>query len=268
MKKKVLSFLITICPLLLISWGPTGHRAIAKIAENHLSLAAKLAIHRILGNETLVDVSNYADEIRSDPEYKYTGTWHYVDIHAGYSFEQFSNAVKTMRADNVYKAVLTFEKNLKDPDKSKSEKVTALKFLVHLVGDLHQPMHVSHAEDRGGNAIRVTFKGAPDNLHGLWDSGLIDRQGLSYKQMAINYDTATPAEIKKWQSDDLMIWLWESYRVSTILYEEAAKNPDFDEEYYKTHLPVLENRIERAGIRLAGILNSIFDNTGNGEISK
>jgi hypothetical protein len=265
MKKHCLIAFTILCTLILISWGPVGHRAIAKIAENHLSPAARQAVKNILGSESLADVSNYADEIRSDPEYRYTGIWHYADVPAGYNYEQFSTAIKTMRRDNVYKMVLKFEADLKDPDLSRSKKAVALKFLVHLVGDLHQPMHVSNAEDKGGNEIKVTFNGADDNLHGLWDSGLIDRQGLTYKQMAASYDNATPIEIKKWQSDDLMIWLWESYQISTILYKEAAENPNFGEGYYKTHLPVLEKRIEKAGIRLAGILNAIFDKTGNGK---
>ena len=160
---------------------------------------------------------------------------------------------------NVYKMVLVYEKQLKNPDASRSQKAVAIKFLVHFIGDLHQPMHVSNAADKGGNQIPVKFNGMNDNLHSLWDSGLIDRQGLGYKQMAIVYDTATPAQITKWQHDDVMIWLWESYQISTILYDEAAKNPDIDDAYYNTHLPVLEKQIEKAGIRLAGVLNGIFD---------
>ena len=167
-----------------------------------------------------------------------------------------------MPQENVYKMVLRFEGELKDPDRSRAQKASALKFLVHLVGDLHQPMHVSNGADKGGNAIEIKFNGAYGNLHQLWDSGLIDRQGLSYKEMAATYDNATPLEIKRWQSDDLMVWLWESYQISTILYQEAAKDPDFGDEYYKTHLPVLEKRIEKAGIRLAGLLNSIFAEPG------
>jgi hypothetical protein len=259
MKRYFLAGAMVVCAFALISWGPTGHRAIAQIAENHLTLATKQAIKSLLGNETLADVSNYADEIRSDPAYKYTGAYHYVNVPMGYNFEQFSTAVQTMKADNVYKMVLRCEMDLKDRDKSKQEKALALKFLVHLIGDLHQPMHVSNKDDNGGNNIKVTFDGNYYNLHGLWDSGLIDRQHLSYKQMADAYDNATPVEIKKWQSDDLMVWLWESYQVSTILYKEAADNPDFDEAYYKSHMPVLEKRIEKAGIRLAGVLNAIFD---------
>jgi hypothetical protein len=261
MKKYFL--IVIICSLGLISWGVTGHRTIAKIAENHLTPKAKLAVHKLLGTETLADVSNYADDIRSNPQYKYTGAWHYVNVPAGYSYEQFSNEVRTMKADNVYKMVLSCEEDLKNPDMSNTKRADALKFLVHLIGDLHQPMHVSNAGDKGGNDIKITFNGFDDNLHGLWDSGLIDHEGLTYKQMATSYDNATAVEIKKWQSDNLMIWLWESYQISTILYQEAAKNPNFDREYYETHLPVLHKQIEKAGIRLAGVLNSIFDSSPN-----
>jgi hypothetical protein len=259
MRRYLLIIITLLFTLVLTSWGPTGHEAIALIAENHLTPEAKQAVKNILGRETLADVSNYADEIRSDPEYKYTGAWHYVNVPPGYNYQQFSNAVMTMRGDNVYKEVLKFELDLRDPDKSKTQKAMALKFLVHLIGDLHQPMHVSNAADKGGNDIAIKFNGAYGNLHQLWDSGLIDRQGLTYKQMAAGYDNATPAEIKRWQSEDLMVWLWESYQISSILYQEAAKDPNFDDGYYKAHLPVLEKRIEKAGIRLAGVLNAIFD---------
>jgi hypothetical protein len=258
LKKYLVLILIIACATVLVSWGPAGHRAVALIAENHLTPATKLAIKKLLGNSTLADVSNWADDIRSDPQYKYTGVWHYVNVSPGLTFAQFSKVVINMRHENVYKAVVQFERDLQDPAKSRYEKGIALKFLVHFIGDLHQPMHVSNGEHKGGNTIAVKFDGENSNLHELWDSGLIYKQGLSYKQMAVDYDTATPAEIKKWQSDDLMLWLWESYQVSSILYKEAADNPDFGDDYYKAHLPVLKKQIEKGGIRLAGVLNSIF----------
>jgi S1/P1 Nuclease len=259
MKKLFLSFAALLFALVLVSWGEKGHRAVGQIAENHLTDKAKLAVKHLLGNETLADVSNYADEMRSDRAYKYTGAWHYVNVPIGYNFEQFSHAVRTMQEDNVYKMVLSCEKDLKDPSKSRTAKAFALKIIVHLIGDLHQPMHVSRAEDKGGNDIAIKFSGSADNLHGLWDCGLIDRERLSYKQMATDYDDANPATIKKWQEDSLMVWLWESYQISTILYQEIEKDPNIDEAYYQSHLPVLHKRIEKAGIRLAGVLNAIFD---------
>ncbi|MDP4148831.1 MAG: S1/P1 nuclease [Bacteroidota bacterium] len=247
-----------LCSVLLVSWGVLGHRTVAKIAEAHLTANARLNVHYYLGDQTMPEVSTYADEIRSHEEFRYTGPWHYIDLPMGYTYQQFSNAVREMKEDNVYKALLKCETDLRDPTRSKDEKAFALKFVIHLVGDLHQPMHVSRAEDKGGNSIKVTFEGQDANLHSLWDSRLIEHQNLSFEQLAERYDRATPEQIRKWQSDDLMKWLFESYQVSAELYADAARNPNFDEAYYQAHLPVIARRIEQAGIRLAGVLNSIF----------
>jgi len=122
-------------------------------------------------------------------------------------------------------------------------------------------MHVSHAEDKGGNSIQVTFEGNDTNLHSLWDSGLLEKQGLSYDKLADEFDHATSAQITKWQSDPVIIWAWESYQVSFILYTEveASESKSFDKDYYDAHMPVVQSRIEKAGIRLAGLLNGIYD---------
>jgi hypothetical protein len=258
-KKYGLMGTVVALSLCLMSWGSIGHRTVGLIAENHLTPKAKEAIKGLIGKESLADIANWADEIRSQPAFKNTGDWHYVNLPSGLSFEQFSNAILNMPPNNGYKAVLECEKILADPGKTKGQKATALKYLVHFVGDLHQPMHVSHAEDKGGNAIAVNFfNGSSDNLHSLWDSGLIEHQHIDYKQMAISYDTATPEQIKKWQSDAPMLWLWESYQISSILYTEVADNNKLGEDYYQDHIPVVQKQIEKAGIRLAGELNAIF----------
>jgi hypothetical protein len=259
MKKHLYTALLLICTVALLSWGVTGHRTIAKIAENHLTLKTQLAIKQLLGKETLADVATWADELRNDQAYKFTSAYHYVNLPTGLTFDQFVAAIKALPVDNAYKIILRCEMDIADPNKSKSDKVTALKFLVHIIGDIHQPMHVSHAEDRGGNDIGITFNGANSNLHSLWDSGLIDEEGLSYDKLAVAYDTATPEQIKKWQSDNLLIWLWESYQVAEILYKEAAENPKFEKDYYEGHLPTVQSRILKGGIRLAGVLNGLFD---------
>jgi S1/P1 Nuclease len=259
MRKFLIITYFSLCSLFLVSWGVLGHRAIGKIAENHLTTNSKQAIAYYLGNESLADVSNYADEIRSKEEYKYTAPWHYIDLPEGYDYEHFSQAVRNMKDENVYTALLKCENDLRDPSRSRDERSFALKFIVHLVGDVHQPMHVSRAEDKGGNSIKVTFNGQDANLHSLWDSRLIEHQNLSYEQLAAQYDHATAAQIRQWQSDNLMKWLFESYQISSQLYADARNNSNFDEAYYQAHLPVIQQRIEQAGIRLAGVLNGIFD---------
>jgi len=259
MKKYVLLSLVLGISVCLISWGVTGHRTIGEIAERHLTPQAKAAVKGLLGHQSLADVSTWADEIRSDhPE---TAPLHFINVPSGLSFADFKTQVETAAGGNVYKGILSAEHTLKDNEASHMQKVEALKFLVHFVGDMHQPMHVSHAEDKGGNSIQVTFEGNDTNLHSLWDSGLLEKQGLSYDKLADEFDHATSAQITKWQSDPVIIWAWESYQVSSILYTEveASETKSFDKDYYDAHIPVVQSRIEKAGIRLAGLLNAIFD---------
>ncbi|WP_379084924.1 S1/P1 nuclease [Pedobacter sp. UC225_65] len=248
---------IVIC-LSLISWGVVGHRAIGQIAENHLSKKAAVAVKDLLGSESLAMVSTYPDEIRSYEKYAYTAPWHYVNVAHGLSYAQFSAQLTGMDKPNIYKAILNCTSDLKDPAKSKAEKVFALKFLVHLVGDLHQPMHTGRSEDSGGNAIKVKLMRKETNLHGLWDSGLIDYAGMSYTELAKSCDVISKEEACAWQKDDVAKWAFESYEISQQLYAEAAQNPDFDYDYYPKHADFIKKRLAQAGLRLAGLLNEIY----------
>jgi hypothetical protein len=143
---------------------------------------------------------------------------------------------------------------------SKGQKIEALKFIVHFVGDLHQPMHVSREEDKGGNTIQVNYAGVGTNLHALWDSKLLDHLGLDDQQLASTCDHAGAAQIAAWQSDPLIKWIWESYEISSKLYAEidAMNGRSIDDSYYQAHIQIVEQRIEMAGVRLAGVLNGIF----------
>jgi hypothetical protein len=142
---------------------------------------------------------------------------------------------------------------LADGNASREDRVNALKYVVHFVGDIHQPMHVSRAEDKGGNTIQVQYDGQGTNLHSLWDTKLLEHAGLSEDQLAQSFDKATPEQIKKWQGDRPMTWAWESYVISSQLYTEIGKNGNnIDDFYYAGHMPIVEDRIEKAGIRLAG----------------
>jgi hypothetical protein len=258
MKKSLSLPLLTGLAFALISWGSVGHKTIATIAENHLTPNAKGAIKALLGNESIADVSSWADQVRNQPEYKQTGPWHYVNVPLGMNNEQFSTAVKAQGVNNVYGALMKCENDLKSATTTYTQKAEALKFIIHFVGDAHQPMHVSRTEDKGGNTIPVKFDGNGMNLHSLWDSGLIDKEGKPFDRMAKDYDTATPAEIKKWQSEPMMQWLWESYKISTKIYADVEKGNKLDDAYYKENMPIVQQRIEMAGIRLAGVLNTLF----------
>ncbi|RZK43997.1 MAG: S1/P1 Nuclease [Pedobacter sp.] len=257
-KKIIFSAAAVLVGLSLISWGVVGHRAIGKIAQNHLSTKAAKEVKTLLGSESLAMVSTYADEIRPYKQYAYTAPWHYVNVAHGLSRDQFVQTLTSQEKPNIYKAVNNCVADLKDPSKSKSDKVFALKFLVHLVGDLHQPMHTGRSEDSGGNAIKIKLMRRESNLHGLWDSGLIDYAGMSYQELAKSCDTISKTEIKKWQADDVAQWIYESYEMSQQLYAEAEKNPEFDYDYYPKHADFMKKRLAQAGIRLAGLLNQIY----------
>ena len=260
MRKYILKFLFCISTLILISWGFTGHRTVALLAERHLSLQAKTAIADLLDDQSLADVSTWADEVRNKPEYRNTSGWHFLNLPLGLNVDQFETQVKTQTQENVYSAFLMNERTLKRPSSTKEQKVEALKLIIHLVGDAHQPMHISRAEDKGGNTIQVQFDGKGTNLHSLWDSKLLDKQGMSDTQMATELDKATPAQIKQWQSENILYWIYESYQISSQLYSEVKSGSKLDETYYQMHIGTVNERIEKAGIRLAGVLNEVFKN--------
>ena len=246
------------------AWGVLGHRAVARIAENHLTPAARQQVSRILGWETMPLVSTWADELRADPQFKETAPWHYLNVATGLDFAAFVAQLNDpallapAAPTNAYTALLQARRDLKDPRKTTDEKRVALKFLIHLVGDVHQPLHVGHAEDKGGNDIIVNWRTKDDsNLHSVWDTAILEYPGFSYSEMTTAYDRATPAEIKQWQKDDITTWLFESYQLCTPIYAAAA-NPRFDWHFYPTFGPVAQQRVLKAGIRLAGMLNEIF----------
>ncbi len=255
--KRFLAGIAAVCIAIgLISWGRTGHNVIGRIAANHLTNKAKAGVAALLGEETLADVASWADDTRN----RTTGSWHFINVEPGLSFDEFKHQVEG-KVD-VYTALVKAEGILSDVQAGREERVDALKYIVHFVGDIHQPMHVSREEDKGGNTIQVQYDNRNSNLHGLWDSGLLEHAGLNEEQLARQFDKATEQQIAKWQSDPQIMWAWESYQISAQLYGEIEKNgTEIDEIYYKAHMPIVENRIEKAGIRLAGVLNVIFDKT-------
>ena len=265
MFRKSIALLALICaPFSLLAWGVVGHRAVARIAENHLSASAKREVARLLATETMPLVSTWPDENRSDPLYANTGPWHYVNITSGLDFAAFAAQLNATPAPavptNAYQALLQMRETLKDPKKTDAEKLVALKFLIHIVGDVHQPLHAGHLEDKGGNDIKVTWRGKDEtNLHSLWDTAIVEYPGFTYLEMATAYDRATPAQIKQWQKDDVTTWLFESYQLCTPIYASAATPPTkFDWHFYPTFGPTAEQQILKAGIRLAGVLNELY----------
>jgi hypothetical protein len=253
--KKLFIFCLMGTSIALISWGFKGHRAVASIAQKHLTSNTAYVVSAYLKGESMAEVATWADENKNNT----TAPWHFLNLPLGLTHEQFVKTVSESD-NNVYSAILKTEASLKDKSLTPDQKNEALKYLIHLVGDAHQPMHVSRKEDKGGNTIQVRFNNGGTNLHSLWDSKLIDHEGLSETDIAKTYDIATTAQIKQWQSDSPMEWIWESYQISSELYAQVKPGQNIDEAYYQKYIPVIHKRIDQAGIRLAGELNKLFNN--------
>jgi len=184
MRTNVLAALTAAAALLpspAFAWGKTGHRVVAAIADTQLSGLARAHVREILGpGESLDDAANWPDEMRSDPAvfWQKTATpWHYVTLN-GITYDHAPPAGDALQALDHFRVVL------QDPKANLADKQLALRFIVHLVGDLHQPLHVGKCCDKGGNDVKVTFFGKPTNLHAVWDSALPDEEQLSYSELA------------------------------------------------------------------------------------
>ncbi len=250
--------LLSYLPTRSMAWSLTGHRVVADIAQQHLHPRAKKAIEKIMGQDVLAATANWMDFIKSEPAYNRYGTWHYVNLPGGLTYDQVKTRLGQDTAENVYNRILFISKELKKPSLSLTDKRMYLSFLVHMVGDLHQPLHVGHLEDKGGNDIKVSWFGKSTNLHSLWDSALIDYQQYSFSEYSRILNRPSPIQVRQWQQDELSKWIYESYQMADGLYKEAQKNTNYGYRYNYDHIANLEKRLLQAGVRLAGLLNSIY----------
>ncbi|WP_297801890.1 S1/P1 nuclease [Arenimonas sp. GDDSR-1] len=274
-------FRVLWCLSLLLSaqqvsaWGQTGHRAIGEIAEAHMRPETVKKARALLDGHDLAYASTWADEIRSDPKrYGHTFNWHYTTWQD--EDERFHSADETKDTGFLLTQVdkqLAILKNTRAP---KTERAEALRFVVHLVGDAHQPLHVGGGNDRGGNTCRVTWFGKATNLHSVWDGEIIESNGLSYTELAgFASQGRTAADIAAAKRGDLRSWSQESKKLRADLYppEAVAPNapvtyltycrepvaaeamPKLGYEYGYRFLPVVYDRLYLAGVRLARLLD-------------
>ncbi len=240
-------------------WGTNGHRIVGQIAENHLSKKARNAIQEILGTESPGLVSNWADFIKSDTSYNYLNPWHYINLKKGLDYEEFKTLLVKDTSTDAYTKLSFLVSELKRPTLDRKKKLMYLKLLIHIVGDVHQPMHVSRAEDQGGNRIKVIWFNDSTNLHSVWDDKLLELQKLSYTEYAISLDHTSPKERKEWQEQPITSWFYESYTIAGQLYNEITQpNQRLSYRYNYDHVEIMNRQLLKAGIRLAGLLNDIF----------
>lgn len=241
--------LLLFFPALCFGWGPVGHRAVGRIAEQRLSPPVAREVAALLDGQRLAYVGTWSDEIRSDPAWKRAEPWHYVNIPEGTAIE----SAERNPAGDVLEAIDRFAIVLADRARPKAERAEALRWLTHLVGDLHQPLHVGYGSDRGGNEIVVLWFGEANNLHAVWDDGLIDGRKLSSIELAeLALSGFSAAQLDAWRAGTALDWAQESRSLLPGIYDLGDRRLGF--AYLSRHWPTVERRIVQAGVRLAALL--------------
>jgi len=261
-------------------WGDAAHRLTASIAERLLTPQAREGLARILADEAgygvpgcpvkdLQDASVWADCVRPQAAYAYTAHWHFDDIpicghtpREAWCVDGDCLSAQTERLLGV----------LADPAALRRERLEALKFVVHFLGDLHQPLHAANNADRGGNDVPTSFFGSTDNdrrqnLHRVWDTRLPERllAGQSDPAGALLARLA-PADADAWRLGGIRDWVGESHAIAlAVAYgalprlrtcnERGGEREVLDEAYYERAAPVAAGQLLKAGVRLADVLN-------------
>lgn len=270
------------------AWGALGHRTVGEIAHRHLTPEARVAVGELLGGLDLARISSWPDEIRSDPTWGCAYTFHFMTIPPGASYPE-----EGVEEGDVLEAIVYHVGVLRDGEATRESRRQSLAFLTHFVGDIHQPLHVGLGCDRGANDITTDFFGEERNLHSVWDSGLLEREGLSYTELAAFLDHLGEAEAAALQASTPLDWARESQALLPGVYtcysdRRADRCPCFcggcDDgrsvfggcsqrpscelmaaglvrlswQYQWRNMPVIRERLLAAGVRLAGLLNWVF----------
>lgn len=259
MSKGLLAFAFVLyMPLHAGAWGMLGHRIVGQIAESHLSGKARKGVKEVLGNESLAMASNWGDFIKSDPAYDYLYNWHFVNLPAGLDKQGVFDLLEQEKSPNVYNKIPEMAAVLKNRKTSAEEKRLAMRLLIHLMGDLNQPMHTARKEDLGGNKVFVTWFGEKSNLHRVWDESLIEYQQLSYTEYAnaINFPSAD--QLSTWRNSSLKDYVYGSYMACNRIYANVKPEERLSYKYNFEFVGLLNEQLLKGGICLANILNDIY----------
>lgn len=257
----------TAFPQTAFAWGREGHEIIGYIAEKHLTAQAKAGVRALLGAGAHLsdhDVADWADEIRNHRHD--TASWHFVDIPI--EAARYDPARDCRRGKCVVERIEHFASALADKHASNHDRAEALKFLVHFVGDVHQPLHCAERNhDRGGNACEVVFLGQRANLHHVWDDELVYRisgsNRFSARSAADLGARITSQQTKEWAQGDLRQWAEESHRLARDFayagVPASAGEHALGRPYLDRCAPVVREQLQKAAIRLAALLNKAFE---------
>ena len=266
----VLSTFIMMESVSLYAWGPMGHDVVASIAEQHLNRKTKRKISRLLGGHSIVYYSSWMDNIQNSPYwengYNQTKTWHYANVDKGLTYQTMQ---KNENGDVVNSLEMLTDAMINRYDElTDSMKVDYVKMIVHMVGDLHCPMHAGRLSDRGGNNTKVKWFGQPTNLHSVWDSRMIDAaRKWNYTEWVEQLDRTNRKYIKNVTEGSYEDWFTTTVANASKIYNyvEAIDQqlpeeelPNLSYQFVYDFSPMLEEQLLLGGYRLAHVLNTIF----------
>jgi len=242
------------------AWGPAGHRIVAMIAQQNIKPQTRTRIKQILGNNvSLVSVATYAAAVRD--RFPHTYNNHFVDIPKDNTTYDPAHdcAVDPEKGDCVLAALERFRAEALNPNESIGRRRFALKFIVHLVGDMHQPLHCSDNDDRGGNDVKVKWFGLDSNLHKVWDSKIIENAELTEQEFVDALVTdLTPQEIADLKKGNLLRWALEAHALAKTNAYNTPANLELGDDYYDQNWATVDKQLLRGGMRLARVLDWMF----------
>lgn len=255
--KTLLTLGLTLGSLSAFGWGQKGHDVTVFIAEKNLTPTTMDQITELLDGKSMVYWANWLDNASHTPEYAYTKTWHYKNIEEGM---EYGDAPLHPDGD-IIRAIYSQVDILQDKGATKEEKQLAMKILVHLMGDLHQPMHMGHASDLGGNRWTVKYFGRDSNLHSVWDSSVPESaHKWTYTEWCDQINRATPEEKSAiLENGTPELWGEETFDICKSIYALTPEDTKISYDYVSLWTPVVESQFLKGGLRLADLLNSIYD---------
>jgi hypothetical protein len=240
------------------AFGPTGHRIVGHIADRYLCAQTRAALKPLLAGQTLADAGNWPDRIRRQPEWQHTRPWHYLNVGDQGSVARAAGH----NDDNVLAALARFERELGDASLDDAERSRALRFVAHFVADIHQPLHVGRESDRGGNRIPVRVGKRKTSLHAVWDADVLRITGAQGpREWASRQPVAPAADVRRQQRAGPLDWARESQALRPLVYafDREGEGPySLPESYLAEARGLAGERLQIAGIRLAGRLNAAF----------
>lgn len=256
MRKFVLICLTLLIPILSLAWGPKGHDTVAYIAEKHLSKKTLKKVQEVLDGHSLVYVANWMDNASHTTEYAHTKTWHYVNVDP--SEGSYADSKKEAKGD-VVTAINAIVEHLKSGELSPEAEQAELMMLIHLVGDMHCPMHAGYKSDRGGNGTEVKYFGKQRKLHSVWDSEIVESaHRWSYSEWQYQVDRANKREQKAISMGTPNDWIEETVELARDIYERSTTGGNLSYDYVAYYAPVIEQQFLKGGIRLASLLEDIY----------